>query len=166
MRIVVCDTGPILHLSEAGALGLLEQTGEVLIPPIVDHEVARHVQDWTSRRPGWLRVESPQHPLVEQLEQWAAQIDLGAGEMEAIVLAKSRAADWLLTDDAAARVVATLLEMEVHGSLGVVLWAAAQAHVSRDEAAAILDRLAGSSLWITPAILTEARRALDVLSPR
>ena len=164
VRIVVCDTGPVLHLSEAGALGLLEKTGEVLIPPIVDHEIARHLQDWTSRRSGWLRVESPQRPLAGELEQWAAQIDLGAGEMEAIVLAKSRAADWLLTDDAAARVVAMLLGMEVHGSLGVVLWAAAQAHISRHEAEAILDRLAVSSLWISPTILAEARHALDAPS--
>lgn len=164
VRIVVCDTGPVLHLSEAGALGLIEKTGEVLIPPIVNHEIGRHIQDWTSRRPGWLRVESPQHPRPEQLEQWAAQIDLGAGEMEAIVLARSRAADWLLTDDAAARVVATLLGVEVHGSLGVVLWAVAQAHISRHEAAAILDRLAVSSLWLSPAILAEARRALEALS--
>jgi len=84
--------------------------------------------------------------------------------MEAIVLARSRAADWLLTDDAAVRVVATLLGMEVHGSLGVVLWAVARAHISRHEAAAILDRLAESSLWVSPAILAEARRALDALS--
>ena len=93
MRVVICDTGPVLHLSEASALGLLERTGEVLIPPIVDGEIARHVENWTSQRPSWLRVESPQHPPAEQLEQWAAQIDLGAGELEAIVLAKSRAAD-------------------------------------------------------------------------
>ncbi len=146
MRIVVCDTGPIPHLSEAGGLGLLEQAGEVLIPPIVDREIARHLQDWTSRRPHWLRLESPQHPLAEQLEQWAAQVDLGAGEMEA------------------ARVVATLLGLEVHGSLGVVLWAAAQAHISRHEAIANLDGLARSSLWISPAILAQARRALDTLS--
>jgi predicted nucleic acid-binding protein len=136
----------------------------VLIPPTVEHEIARHVRDWTARRPGWLRVESPPHPVAGRLEQWAAQIDLGAGEMEALVLAKSRAADWLLTDDAAVRVMATLLGMEVHGSLGIVLWAAAQAHVSRHEAATILDRLAASSLWISPAILAEARRALNVLS--
>ena len=163
VRVVVCDTGPVLHLFEAHALGLLEKTGEVLIPPNVDDEIARHVQDWRSRRPGWLRVESPRHPLAAQLGQSAAQIDLGAGEMEAIVLATSRAADWLLTDDAGARIVATLLGMEAHGSLGVVLWAAAQAHIDRHEAAAILDRLAAASLWISPAILAEARRALDVL---
>jgi hypothetical protein len=112
---------------------LLEHVGEVLVPPAVDRELARHVQDWTSRRPGWLLVEAPTHPVAD-LEQWAAQIDLGAGEMEA------------------------------HGSLGVVLWAAGQAHISRDEAAAILDRLAVSSLWISPTILAEARRALNALS--
>ena len=69
VRIVVCDTGPVLHLSEVGALGLLEKTGEVLIPPVVDHEIARHLPDWTSRRPGWLRIESPQHPVARELEQ-------------------------------------------------------------------------------------------------
>ena len=135
-----------------------------MIPQVVDHEIARHLEDWPSRRPGWLRVESPQHRVARELEQWAAQIDLGVGEMEAIVLAKSRAAEWLLTDDAAARVVAMLIGMEVHGSLGVVLWAAAQTHISRHEAAAILERLAVSSLWISPAILAEARDALDALS--
>ena len=60
--------------------------------------------------------------------------------------------------------MATLVGMEVHGSLGIVLWTAAQAHVSRHEAATILDGLAASSLWISPAIRAEARRALDVLS--
>lgn len=80
-----------------------------------------------------------------------------------IVLAQSLAADWLLTDDAAARVVATLLGIEVHGSLGVVLWAAARRHIDRPEAAALLDRLAKSSLWVSPAIVAEARRALEAL---
>lgn len=108
MRIVVCDTGPVLHLSEAGALDLLERAGEVLIPATVDHEIARHIPDWPTRRPRWLRVDAIPQPGAPS-EQWAAHLGLGAGEVEAIVLAKSRAADWLLTDDATARVVATLL---------------------------------------------------------
>lgn len=164
MRVVVCDTGPVLHLSEAGALDLLERAGEVLIPATVDHEIARHIPDWPTRRPRWLRVDAIPQPGAP-FEQWAAHLGLGAGEVEAIVLAKSRAADWLLTDDATARVVATLLGLEVHGSLGVVLWAAARAHINRPEADAILQRLASSSLWISPAILAEARRALDALQP-
>ncbi len=47
--------------------------------------------------------------------------ELGAGEAEAIALARSLHADWLLTDDAEARVVAQLAGLEVHGSLGVLL---------------------------------------------
>lgn len=93
------------------------------------------------------------------------QFSLGPGEVEAILLANLRGADWLLTDDAMAWVVATMLGLEVHRSLGVVLWAAARAHISRPEADAIPQRLACSSLWISPAILAEARRALGVLQP-
>jgi hypothetical protein len=37
-RIIVCDTGPLLHLSEAGAAHLLSLAGKVLIPPLVATE--------------------------------------------------------------------------------------------------------------------------------
>jgi predicted nucleic acid-binding protein len=52
---------------------------------------------------------------------------LGPGEIEAILLARAVNADWLLTDDAGARLVAAFLGLEVHGSLGVILWAAPRA---------------------------------------
>jgi hypothetical protein len=55
------------------------------------------------------------------------------------------------------------LGLEVHGSLGIVLWAAAWKHLNREEAAAALDRLAHSSLWISARVLAEARAALDRL---
>lgn len=40
MRIAVCDTGPILHLMEAGLLGLLQNVGKVYIPKLVDSEIS------------------------------------------------------------------------------------------------------------------------------
>jgi predicted nucleic acid-binding protein len=88
---------------------------------------------------------------------------LEAGEAEAIALARQLSAAWFLTDDAAARVFAAALGLEVHGSLGVVLWAAARKHLSHEEAAAALDRLAHSSLWISAQVLAEARAALERL---
>lgn len=66
-------------------------------------------------------------------------------------------------DDAAARVFATALGLEVHGSLGIVLWAAARRHLHREEAAVALDRLAHSSLWISARVLAEAQAALHRL---
>jgi predicted nucleic acid-binding protein len=44
MRIVVCDTGPLLHLSEAGAIHLLQLAGEIIIPPVVSLEFEQNAQ--------------------------------------------------------------------------------------------------------------------------
>jgi predicted nucleic acid-binding protein len=162
VRVVVCDTGPVLHLLEAGVLDVLQHTGEVLIPAAVDDELARLIDDWTTARPAWLvrrafdpaASPSPIHQLVT---------GLGAGETEAILLARQLDADWLLTDDAEARIIAGLAGLEVHGSLGVLLWAGAQRHLDYTAAAVALTRLAESSLWLSPAVLAEARAALRKL---
>lgn len=165
VRVVVCDTGPILHLHEAGALALLAGAGEVLIPQAVDEELRSLMTEWPASRPTWLRVCR----LASEDERRAAGLrgmgGLGLGEAEAVVLARSARADWLLTDDAGARIVATTLGLEVHGSLGVVLWAAAGKQIQRLEALAVLDGLAKSSLWISSDVLRDARQALDRLLP-
>ena len=46
-RIIVCDTGPLLHLSEAGASHLLSLAGEILIPPMVVIEFEANAQGWS-----------------------------------------------------------------------------------------------------------------------
>ena len=102
-------------------------------------------------------------PYAVQAMEWQESGLLEAGEAEAIALAHQLSATWLLTDDAAARVFATAVGVEVHGSLGIVLWAAASGHLSREEADAALDRLAHSSLWISARVLAEARAALERL---
>ena len=160
MRIVVCDTGPVLHLQEAGVLELLGYMGEILIPPAVDQEVQSLRPEWATARPPWLRVTPLPDSLGPGVRQLRDAAGLGPGEAEAIVLARHVRADWLLTDDAGARVLASTLGLEVHGSLGVILWAAAAGRTDLPGALAGLDRLATSSLWVTPAILAEAREAL------
>lgn len=165
MRLVVCDTGPVLHLREAGALGLLAKTGDLLIPPAVNNELASRIPNWTNARPDWLRIGMLTAEDIRQARRSQAIGELGAGEAEAIALARSARADWLLTDDAGARIVASLLGLEAHGSLGVVLWGAASGHVQRAEAFAALEGLARSSLWVSPRIVDEAKQALNRLVP-
>lgn len=164
MRIVVCDAGPILHLREANALNLLAHAGEVVVPPAADRELQLLMADWSASRPGWVRIASLSEEAARQARDLRTIGELGLGEAEAIALARLLPADWLLTDDAAARLVASLLGLEVHGSLGVILWAAAAGHLARHDALSALDRLAKSSLWIAPRIVDEARRALERLS--
>jgi predicted nucleic acid-binding protein len=67
-----------------------------------------------------------------------------------------------LTDDAKARQFAESLELEVHGSIGLLLWSMAEGHVKDSKHALnLLEGLANSSLWISERVLYEARRAID-----
>jgi len=163
LSIVVCDTGPILHLHQAGALNVLAGAADVVIPGAVQDELRELIPGWRRRKPRWLLVrrlssEQRKDPIIRQLAR-----ELGAGEAEAITLARLLDADWLLTDDAEARAIAQLVGLEVHGSLGVVLWGAATGRLAEAEANDALNRLRRSSLWISTAVFEEARRALRKL---
>jgi len=137
----VADTGPVLHLAESGAEGLLRLLGEVALPP-------------------GLRMI----PLVEErrreADDWSGAGLIDQGEAQAIALARQLGADILLTDDASARLFATSLGLGVRGSLGVILWLAARRRLETREAAPQLDRLAATSLWLSPKVLAEAHAAL------
>ncbi|MBI1747815.1 MAG: hypothetical protein HYR55_14675 [Acidobacteria bacterium] len=121
MRRVVSDTGPILHLGEAQVLPLLQPTGDVLIPKAVDLELSRYQAAWLSERRPWIQVLELVASYDGEAVQWQQAELLHRGEAEAVALARQIAADWLLTDDAAARLFAQSLDLEVHGSLGIVL---------------------------------------------
>jgi predicted nucleic acid-binding protein len=164
LRVVVSDTGPVLHLSEALALDLLRETGEVHIPEAVEAELRPHFPDWPARRPLWLIVDALAASSGGAAAAWEAAGLLDKGESAAIALAQELKAEWLFTDDAAARIFAKAVGIEVHGSLGVVLWVAAQGYLSRADAEACLDRLAQSSLWVSARVMAEARAALSQLT--
>jgi predicted nucleic acid-binding protein len=159
VRQVVSDTGPLLHLGEADALHLARLVGSLHVPPRVNAELAHLLSGWEA--PAWLTIDALAVPHAAEAAAWQQSGLLDAGEAEAIALARQLKADWLLTDDAAARLFAAQLGLEVHGSLGIVLWAAAVGHLDRAQADQMLTRLAASSLWISNRILAEARSALD-----
>ena len=46
MKIIVSDTGPIVHLKEAGLLELLEEIGDIYIPKMVDVEITKLQPHW------------------------------------------------------------------------------------------------------------------------
>jgi predicted nucleic acid-binding protein len=163
VKQVVSNTGPLLHLHEAELVALMEHTGEIYIPKAVDLEMTQHEPEWRIRKPHWITVTTVSALYDAQATRWRQVGLLDSGEAEAIALARQLNADWFLTDDAAARVLAASLGLEVHGSLGGVRWAATMKNRSRAEAESALDRLARSSLWISTGVLAEARAALDRL---
>ena len=162
MRVIVCDAGPIIHLHEACCLPLLKRTGNLFLPHRVYLEVqtAIHIDvQW----PQWLQVVRLSHNEQIEAGMWETAGGLHAGEAEAFVLAKKKKADWFLTDDSAARLFVSLLGMEVHGSLGIILWSAAHRYMNREETEEALNRLEQSSLWLSAKIYQEARQALEVI---
>lgn len=163
MRNVVCDTSVLLHLAEAEALPVLIRVGDICGPRAVVTEMAQHTPSWRTEEPSWVHVQSLTPSLLQEATAWCQAGLLDSGEAEAIALARQINADWFLTDDAAARLFAQSLRIEVHGSLGVVLWAAAVGELSQADAEATLERLAKSSLWISSKVLAEARAALGKL---
>jgi len=166
MSGLVSDTGPILHLIEAESLHVLGLLGDIHIPAAVDQELAELAPTWLSQRPPWVVVEALAPPYRDQAATWQESRLLHAGEAEALALARQRNADWLLTDDAAARLAGQALGLEVHGSLGVVLWAAAQGQLSEGDAAAALEGLIRSSLWVSAKAVEKARAALKAIFGR
>jgi predicted nucleic acid-binding protein len=163
VKCIVSDTGPILHLTEAGCVDLLQHMGTVLIPAMVDLELRASISKWANSTPPWVSVERLDPSHVAEALAWQQAGVLHPGEAEAIALARQATAYWLLTDETVARLLAQSLGLEVHGSLGIVLWAAAKGYLSRAQAELTLRRLAGSSLWISPRVLEEANSSLDRL---
>ena len=88
---------------------------------------------------------------------------LHKGEAEAIALAGTIKEPLLLSDDAAARLYASYVSIEVRGSIGLVLAAVAYGRIGKPEGREILDRLERTSLWLSKTVFAEAQAALEEL---
>ena len=164
MKRVVADTGPVLHLHEAGALHLLPLLGEIFLPPLVIAELRNHAPElWPGIPPAWVKLQTLSAHSQQLALEWKRAGLLHGGEAEALALAGEIKSDWFLTDDAAARLMAKSLGREVHGSIGVVLWAATTKLLPKAEAETCWNGLAKSSLWMSPKVRAEAKAALEKL---
>ena len=119
--LVVCDTGPLMHLDELDCLDLLDGFGKILIPSTVWAEEAAHR---TKLIAGNITaadiVESIGEPSARLLSL-ADSLELGAGERAAIALMEHVSARLFLCDDAAARLAAESLGFTVHGTIGILI---------------------------------------------
>ena len=119
--IVVSNTSPITNLAAIGQLDLLHQIyREVVVPEAVFQELTAE----SGQHPGavvreldWIRSRSVSNSAVVM----ALQLELDAGEAEAIALAQELAADLLLIDEHLGRVVAARLGIRIIGLLGVLI---------------------------------------------
>ena len=147
--IVVADSSPLIALARVRRLDLLRSLfGQLLVPDAVWREVVEDGADrlgatdvaeatWIERR---TIVDSS---LVNLLRH-----DLGAGEAEAIVLARESKADFVLMDERLGRSAARRLGLKVVGLVGVLIEARERGLVS--DAHEIVDQLhRQAGFWIS-----------------
>lgn len=154
--VVVCDTGPLIHLDQLDSLALLADMGRVIAPGAVWAEVQRHRPAvFTSAH---LRLEQAavKEPLTGNVPALVQGFSLDAGEREALCLMGEQAAATFVTDDAAARLVGTLLGYQVHGTIGILIRSIRRGLRTADEVVGLLTEIPRrSTLYIRPALLDE-----------
>jgi len=121
---VIADTSPLRYLVLIDHQAILPALfGRVVIPPAVVEELQRPrtpapVRAWMAAPPAWVEVRAPRLPLL------TLTVPLGAGEREAISLARDLHADMVLMDDLEARAEAERHGVAVMGTLRVLELAA------------------------------------------
>ena len=149
--IVISDTSPLNYLVLLDEIELLPKLfGTIIIPPAVLSELQRieapiEVKAWLSTNPTWLELRT------------ASAIDLtirlGAGECEAISLAKELNADLILIDDRKARQAAIERGLRVAGTLNILELASIKNLVELTET---FDKLQQTNFRVSQELLDEA----------
>lgn len=145
--IVVGDASVFIALERIGAQSVLSELyTEVHVPEAVWREISRP----ETPTPAWIIRHSLPQPLAP--ENWPEQLD--AGETEAIHLARQLAADLLLIDEAAGRIVARRLGLEVTGTVGLLIEGRRQGKLPAVKP--LLDHLRQAGFWLSEQVYQAA----------
>lgn len=118
--LVIADASPIHYLVLIEHIDILPSLyDQIIIPDVVitelqQPETPEAVHVWIANRPDWLDVRQPRTPPFSPMAH------LGAGERDAILLARELAADLVLMDDWDGRIEATRHNIITTGTLGVL----------------------------------------------
>lgn len=160
--IIVCDSGPLIHLDEVGCVELLADFPRALVPLAVWDEVAKH-------RPGALTHEAvrfqrvtPDKTVSTELDVLSQLLGLHRGEKEALQIAQKQPGCLVLTDDTAARLAARSLGLAAHGTLGVLIRAIRRKQRTKGEVVRLLRDLPNvSTLHVRATLLADIIRGVE-----
>lgn len=152
MIVAVADAGPIIHLAEIESLSVLSAVDQLLIPQTVYDELEAGTVP--------LGLDDILYDVVEA-DPAALSIELDPGETAALAIATDRSAV-LLTDDLEARDAAVDLDIEVHGSIGIIVLAYTRDRISKSSAIDLMRALQSeTSLFITDAVVERGVELLE-----
>ncbi len=153
--VAVADAGPLIHLTQIGALPLLGVFSQVYVPDAVWAETvgADRVRFRDLEAAVVVRRHETDPAALRQFVQELDLHSLHAGETEALLLCRRLAVPLLLADDLAAREVAQRQGIRPVGSLGIVVRACHNGRIPRATAEEYIRQLYHvSSLFVTQTI--------------
>jgi predicted nucleic acid-binding protein len=157
----VSDTGPILHLYEINLLNSLEIFSKVFIPDEVFKELHRN----KVTIPNNIEILSIKPEWKDSVKILTNQHNLDLGESQAIALAMQLKADFFITDDLDARNVAKNFNLEVHGTLGIILRSFRDKIIDKDTALNKVRELYSlSTLFITSDLIEKIIKEINNFS--
>ena len=152
--LIIADTSALVALAACDALALLDDLfQEVRVPLAVFRECTVRGKSAAGRLEDYLRGKVMDVDLKDFV---IAVAGLGEGELEAMALYKRLHADRLLVDDQRARKVARLNDIEVVGSLGILLRAKEAGLLSAVRP--LLDAIEAAGVHYSEQLVNEALR--------
>lgn len=155
----VVNASPLIFLARGGLVELLKLAGDrVVVPVAVAEEIQRRgSQDITAQAlasTAWLEViETP--PVPALIQAW----DLGAGESAVLSWAQAHPGAEAILDDLAARRCAAAINLQVRGTLGLVLVAKKRGQIPL--ARPVLESLRRSGMYLSDSVLDRALALVD-----
>ena len=155
-RPVVCNTSPLIKLTGVGFLDLLPQIyGTIWVPEIVRDEYRAGATAPTPDLTAFPWLSFHQVTIAPPLQALAG---FGAGEAAAITLAEASDARLILLDDKRARRVAQDRGLIVVGTLGVLVRAKQQGHLTALRP--VLAMMIAQGRYISPLLYAQILRTV------
>ena len=154
----VSDTGPIIHISEINLIKAFDIFSIVIIPKEVEKEL-KNSKILIFKK---IKIVKLSPDFKDKVKVLTNQENLDLGESFAIVLAMQEKTDYFLTDDLDARNVAIKYNLQVHGTIGIILRAFREKIIDKKTAMEKVNELyLKSSLFITKDLVENVLRAIE-----
>lgn len=148
---VVIDAGPIIHLAEIDEIKLLD-----MFHCIVPEEISKE-----AKLPKSIEIANLEGHYKDFSKLLSERFGLQLGEAQCIALALQEGIKIFLTDDMEARIAAKSMNLEPHGTIGIIAKAFRNDIISQKEAFLFLDMMkTKSSLFVTSDIIQYAKESI------
>ena len=153
------------RLLSRGTQGLLIKALKIFSFVLIPEEVSNELRKHGIKIPRSVKIKSLDSKSKDRVKVLTNQYSIDSGEAEAIALALQEKASYFLTDDLEARQVAKNYNLEVHGTVGIVLRAFRHKLINKKEAIEKVRSLKNtSSLFITQDLISNIIEAIEDFS--